>query len=666
MQMAYVMLKKQLVLHQYIPSNFPIPAADMSLLQSRKSMGVHLAKVSSGQTQFVVKTLVKWSGLVPKMMHPGGCVYGPSHPTTTTNDSIVSDIPSQPQCTAGSMDDSPAPYSPYTLVVSGDSEGSESNQGLVLRQHATLPSSSSGQLGPSAELPALQVQELEGMSLMISFQPDLKLFILWADHLIGHIFKNHRHLLPHSLKQSQADTAVTNAHERLQAAPSPQLKVTNAAIAPIWLGLWEQFQPMERHHMLARGPALHLFWVAQYFIMHVMLCSVGPDHLFSKFYSMLPAWYIDGAFIDGDVLETSDPSDLSSFLTTAGWAQVTEGCSIPVMCAMSSPKVDILDIHYLARIKGLSKRYLSTISSTSDIEPTLLDALTSWIHPPQDWGDMDFADEVDEDTLCPEGDLIVEEEDPEESPGSDFSDNKAAYPVVLNDVQVQLVKTLREHCVDLGTSKAQLMDAYHSVILLVFTTNTNHNLQGPLHSLIDSFIMSTSIDIQGHFVPPHLISSHLAKLIYAAMFSILTQVMKASDPYQTFMSSMKQWMEPGIMYYSVYQEMTCILDMDLLFGAGDAALEHLKKLEDIVDQPHKHRCRPPVKIIMSNDELCSKYFSIDPSRNSVPRKGAWEAYLGSIENFKEHFYYLLHQIPGMPKQGSEEIWAKIIDTSFHA
>jgi hypothetical protein len=121
-----------------------------------------------------------------------------------------------------------------------------------------------------------------------------------------------------------------------------------------------------------------LFSKAQFFIVHVMLQSVDPDHLFTKFYSTLPAQYINGAFIDGDMSKTSDPGDLSPFLTTTGWAQATEGYFMLGVYAMSNSKVEILDSHCLARIKGLSKRYLSTISSTSDIDPMLLDALTSW------------------------------------------------------------------------------------------------------------------------------------------------------------------------------------------------------------------------------------------------------------------------------------------------
>jgi hypothetical protein len=154
------------------------------------------------------------------------------------------------------------------------------------------------------------------------------------------------------------------------------------------------------------------------------------------------------------------------------------------------------------------------------------------MQPPQDWEDMDFVDEVDEDTIWQEGDQTVEEDVPEDSTDAGLSDNQAAYPIILNHVQIQHAKALREYCTDASSTEGGLMEAYHSVILSVFTTTTNNDLRGPLHSPIDSFIMSTSIDMQGRFVPPHLISSHLAKLIYAAMFSILTEVMKTPDPYK--------------------------------------------------------------------------------------------------------------------------------------
>lgn len=315
----------------------------------------------------------------------------------------------------------------YDLDLPGDPERSESNQGPALQQRATLPISTVFPPSSSAaEIPTpqvdhddplcrvVQVEEFAGMSLMTSFQPDLKLFVcercrfaVWADHLSGHIFNNHRSLLPQSIKRSLVDAAVTQACDRLQAALSNQQKVVlpQRFLPPLpWL--LEPVQGYRCGHCPYAAAALgtilthskrshpgkghcaskhdqcvlvqRLFSKAQFFVVHIMLQSVGPDHLFTKFYSTLPARYIDGAFIDGDMSKTSDPGDLSPFLTAAGWAQATEGYSLPGVRAMSNSKVEIPDIHDLVRIKGLGKAYLSTISSTSDMEPTLLDALTSW------------------------------------------------------------------------------------------------------------------------------------------------------------------------------------------------------------------------------------------------------------------------------------------------
>lgn len=130
------------------------------------------------------------------------------------------------------------------------------------------------------------------------------------------------------------------------------------------------------------------------------------------------------------------------------------------------------------------------------------------------------------------------------------------------------------------------------------------------------------------------------------------------------------------MFHSVYREMVRILNEDLLFGASDSALQHLKGPEDIVDKPHQHvtghgvlvsemqAAWNPVKLIMGNERLLNKYFTVDSTGNSVPRKASWEEYLALVEKFLEHFYFLFHQISGMPKRGSEEIRLKIVDTSF--
>ncbi|KAG1787465.1 uncharacterized protein HD556DRAFT_1312664 [Suillus plorans] len=283
----------------------------------------------------------------------------------------------------------------------------------------------------------------------------------------------------------------------------------------------------------------------------------------------------------------------------------------------------------------------------------------------KDWEDMDFVDEVDEDTIWLEGDPTVEEDDLTDT---DLLNDQAAYPILLNNVQIQYAKALREYCTNVSSTKAGLMEAYHSVILSVFTTATNHDLWGPLHSPIDSFIMATSINIQGHFVPLHLISSHLAKLIYTTMFSILTEVMKTSDPYKGHIAlprlQFTTFDGPDFTFdgkpLSV-TSMTKNVPQHLLRDDPDAVLQHLKNPEEVVDQPHEHvigcgvlasemqATWNPLKFVMANRKLCKKYFSIDSSGNPVPLKGPWEEYLWQVEEFKECFYFLFHQIPEMPK-----------------
>ncbi|KAG1741733.1 hypothetical protein EDD22DRAFT_958991 [Suillus occidentalis] len=326
-----------------------------------------------------------------------------------------------------------------------------------------------------------------------------------------------------------------------------------------------------------------------------------------------------------------------------------------------------------------------------------------------DWDDMDFADgDTDDDER--------EREQPDEDESEiltslDAIDDLASYPVFLNTIQKQRAEMLRESCANRDSSKEQLMKAYHLLLLSVFTTHTNDDSQ-PLHSLVDSFIMSTSINVQGQFASPHLISSHLSKIVYAALFSILTEVMTSPDPYPTFMKTMKVWIEPGLrtpfctirrlqlttsggpdftfdgkslsvtsitqMYHSVYRDMVRILEENLLLGASDADLQPLKAPEEITDKPHEHVLGHGIlvsemqaawnlmKFIMSDKKLLKKYFTIDSSGYPVPQRGAWEQYLEDIEAFKECFYFLFHQIPGMPKRGAEEIRAKIVDTSFRS
>ncbi|KAG1742046.1 hypothetical protein EDB19DRAFT_1907810 [Suillus lakei] len=678
----------------------------------------------------------------------------------------------------------------------------------------------------------IDVQELDTLHLMTKFQPELKLFVcercrcgIWADQLVGHISKNHKQCLSHNVKKTTLETTIQAASQRLSAAEYSQRPIVlpKRALPPLpWLlepvrgyqcrhcayvagtfdSLMDHGKKTHSRHDL--GPCIskqdqpvfaqRLFSKNQYFVVHIMLQNIGPNHLFAKFYSTLPTRYINGAFVTGDLSKTSDVAEHSPFLTNAGWAQATEGYSLATLRDLSVSKIVEQDIDCLARIRGIGTKYLSTISSVSEIDHALLDALTSWrtryrpfqilqekrsvegygvhcdrlimmilrikfiqtasdegtcsevgsnyadngeheddksvdedvISPGLDWDDMDFADgDADED----ESEMGQPDEDESEILTSlDTVDDWGPYPVFLNTIQKQRAEMLRESCADSDSSEEQLMEAYHLLLLSVFTTHTNDNSQ-PLHSLIDSFIMSTSINVRGQFASPHLISSHLSKMVYAALFSILTDVMKSPDPYQTFMKTMKVWIEPGMrtpfctirrysrlcyticrghialprlqfatsdgpdftfdgkslsvtsitqMYHSVYRDMVRILEDDLLFGASDADLQPLKTPEEIIDKPHEHVLGHGVlvsemqaawnvmKFIMSDKKLLMKYFTIDSSGHPVPHKGAWEQYLEDIEAFKECFYFLFHQIPGMPKRGAEEIRAKIVDTSFRS
>ncbi|KAG2155359.1 uncharacterized protein EDB93DRAFT_1101917 [Suillus bovinus] len=264
-----------------------------------------------------------------------------------------------------------------------------------------------------------------------------------------------------------------------------------------------------------------------------------------------------------------------------GWAQAVEGYSVPGLCAISNSKekdyvktyglhCDQLVMMILHALSSQSASTEVTIGSSGDEGPHLINENTEEevddhgkdkddvMHPPQDWEDMDFIDEIDEDTIWLEGDQTVKE---------------------------------------------------------------------------DSFIIAISIDIQGHFVPPHLISSHLAKLIYAIMFSILTEVMKTFEGYITL---------PRLQFTTFDGPDFTFDEKPLLVTSMakiDAVLQHLKNPEEVVNQPHEHAIGCGIlasemqatcnllKFVMANHKLYKKYFSIDSSGNPIPLKGPWEEYL---------------------------------------
>ncbi|KAG2062957.1 hypothetical protein BDR04DRAFT_1164424 [Suillus decipiens] len=256
------------------------------------------------------------------------------------------------------------------------------------------------------------IAEFRALSLMTRFQPELQLFIcdrcrcaVWADHLIGHIFINHKSEVA-STQRDVAVAAVQRARERLHPLESRTVRVPlpQRHLPPLpWLqpptvgyrcrlcAYVAGTIPSIRSHGIRLHPGKTcsgrrdqavpvqvLFSRTQYFVVHQTLRNVSPGDIFLKFYSALPAQYSDGAFIDGEAAEASDPADLSPFLTNSGWAQATKGYSIPALRAMSCAKSHGFNVSWLSMIKGLGRTYLSTICSTANIEHKLLEGLTSW------------------------------------------------------------------------------------------------------------------------------------------------------------------------------------------------------------------------------------------------------------------------------------------------
>jgi hypothetical protein len=261
----------------------------------------------------------------------------------------------------------------------------------------------------------IDIEEFKGFSLMTKFQPDLKVFVcercqcgVWADHLTGHIFGNHKAHLPRTLKRAAVEQAVQKVKGRLHPGESSAiaLLLPGRSLPPMpWLR-----PPILGHQcrlcpyvagtvdsVRAHGKKSHpretctsehdpqvlaqrMFVRTQYFRVHAVLQDVGPGDVFSKFYAALPTHYVDGSFVNGNLVGAPDYSDLSPFLTAAGWVQATEGYSMAMIRSMSGCKVHPEEPHAdsWGRVKGLGKKYFSSLRSTSNIDGNLLDALTSW------------------------------------------------------------------------------------------------------------------------------------------------------------------------------------------------------------------------------------------------------------------------------------------------
>jgi hypothetical protein len=103
------------------------------------------------------------------------------------------------------------------------------------------------------------------------------------------------------------------------------------------------------------------------------------------------------------------------------------------------------------------------------------------------------------------------------------------------------------------------------------------------------------------------------------------------------------------MYHSVYREMTRILDENLLFGASDAILQHLKNPEDIVDQPHEHvigrgvlasemqAAWNPLKFLMASRKLCKSTSVLIPMEILFRSRGHGRNTCGRLKSLRSIF-----------------------------
>jgi len=130
------------------------------------------------------------------------------------------------------------------------------------------------------------------------------------------------------------------------------------------------------------------------------------------------------------------------------------------------------------------------------------------------------------------------------------------------------------------------------------------------------------------------------------------------------------------MYHQVFHQISTLLYEDLLFGLKESSLPPLRKSQDIVDNPNHYvigqgflisEASNPwvlIRTIFQSQNLLHAYFTPGIEGPPIPRQSAWMDYLAKVEKFKEGFYFLFHQVVGMPKRGSEEIRIRVADTSF--
>lgn len=260
----------------------------------------------------------------------------------------------------------------------------------------------------------VNIPEFDTLRLMITFQTNLKLMVcsrcrcaIFSDHIAGHVWKNHKKLLPRSFQKSQLEEAVMEASKRLQAVAScdplpvlparflpplpwlrdhePGFKCQHCSYAAKSMGSisthGHRSHPGKGPYISREDPSVPvqcLFQGKHYFMVHPILRNAGPNNPFVAFYSSLPAEYMNGAFVDARTTNGSGPDDLAPFLVNTGWADAMEGFSMTELRGMSDANAQEGDPPWFSRVKGLGKKYFSSIRSVSGVDPRVLEALTSW------------------------------------------------------------------------------------------------------------------------------------------------------------------------------------------------------------------------------------------------------------------------------------------------
>lgn len=323
---------------------------------------------------------------------------------------------------------------PPSQLLHGTTGGLPASHSRVLPQHSRDPEASlppvpaaecmrfepdtlgaEGSMDSSDDLcHVVNIPEFDTLRLMITFQPNLKLLVcsrcrcaIFSDHIVGHVWKNHKKLLPRTFQKSQLEAAVMEASKRHQAVAScDPLPVLPARFLPPlpWLRDHEPgFQcqhcsyaakamgsisnhghrshPGKAPYISREDPSVPvqcLFQAKHYFVVHPILRNAGPNHPFAAFYSSLPAEYMNGAFVNARTTNGSGPDDLAPFLVNTGWADAMEGFSMTELRGMSEANAQEGDPPWFSQVKGLGKKYFSSIRSVSHVDPRVLEALTSW------------------------------------------------------------------------------------------------------------------------------------------------------------------------------------------------------------------------------------------------------------------------------------------------